>query len=650
MRTDCRCLLLLIACLFFAKMLTAQVTHRDLLSRFSIEDIRKSLLTKDQWKPFPQRAAEWRQQVPDSVREKIISQAEQYNNQPLPTIPATLELEYVRNGNRANYEKVSFSRRNQLFTLVLAELLEDKSRFTETILNDTWAICEETYWGVPAHLSVQKAGNGLPDVQDPIVELFGAETAAVLALTDYLAGDKLQKISPLIRPRIYYEVNRKILEPLEKQSSRYGYLGKGGRDISVNNWNPWIISNWMISLLLLEKDNNRRVNELHHALSLLDLYINGLGEDGATDEGPSYFFAAGIALFDALSVLESATNGQLTIYQEPLIRKLGSYIYRTHIDGNYFINVADANPTINADGLVLYRFGKAVQDTVMQSFGRWAYHHLDSHEGSEGFFRPRQLWDLLTIQACAAGDGHPAQLADVWLPSVQLMAARDKNGLFVATHGGHNAESHNHNDVGDFIVYANGDPVIIDVGRGTYMAVTFSKDRYTLWYNTSPYHNLPTINGVQQSAGREFEATALNYTADGATTALKMNIEKAYPSTAGLKSWRRTIALERNKHRVLVKDAFSLDAPSSNITQTFMTVCPVNIATPGKIILEHPHGKPVVVNYDAAAWKASVEKMACERPDEQGIITNWKHLPVQRILLTATRAVQKGEYNYSIQQ
>ena len=77
------------------------------------------------------------------------------------------------------------------------------------------------------------------------------------------------------------------------------------------------------------------------------------------------------------------------------------------------------------------------------------------------------------------------------------MAARSKDGsaegLYLAAQGGHNAESHNHNDVGNFIVYADGQPAIIDVGVETYTAKTFSSQRYEIWTMQSAYHNLPSI-------------------------------------------------------------------------------------------------------------------------------------------------------------
>src|SRR6185437_8395270 len=93
------------------------------------------------------------------------------------------------------------------------------------------------------------------------------------------------------------------------------------------------------------------------------------------------------------------------------------------------------------------------------------------------------------------------------LGEIQLMTVRGPNGLFLACHGGTNGESHNHNDVGDFIIYKGGRPVIIDVGSGTYTARTFSGHRYDLWFNTSAYHNLPTINGYQQGTGLAYAAT-----------------------------------------------------------------------------------------------------------------------------------------------
>ena len=75
------------------------------------------------------------------------------------------------------------------------------------------------------------------------------------------------------------------------------------------------------------------------------------------------------------------------------------------------------------------------------------------------------------------------------------MFAWRRGGLYVAAKGGHNGESHNHNDIGNFIVYADGEPEIIDVGNCVYTAKTFGAERYELMNTRSKNHNVPLIGG-----------------------------------------------------------------------------------------------------------------------------------------------------------
>ncbi|MES2005427.1 MAG: heparinase II/III family protein [Bacteroidota bacterium] len=628
---------------------SAQVIQRDLLSKFTLVAIKQNLIPQNQWKPFPQQAEEWAKQVPDSVRQAIIQQAVSYAAMPFTTIPATVTLEYIRTGNRANYEKLSFDKRNRLFTLVLAESMENKGRFTDMIVNGIWNICEETYWGVTAHIGNQKRGSGLPDVSDPTVDLFGAETAAVLALTDYFTGAKLDSISPLVRERIGIEVNRKILNSYENEVARYGFFGKGRKDVKVNNWDPWVVSNCLMAFLLLEKNEERRAKLVAHSMSLLDLYINGLGEDGATDEGPSYWFAAGLALFDGLTTIADVTKQKITVFDHPIIKQLGSYIYKTHIDDDYFVNVADATPKIKADGVGTYRFGKAVNDPEMMGFGAWAYHHIqDNTPRVESFFKPRQLYNLLATAACASAKQNESRQQTMYLPSVELMTARTHNNLFVASHGGNNAESHNHNDVGDFIIYADGAPVIVDAGKGTYMAITFSSKRYTLWYNTSPYHNVPFPNGVQQEANAAAKANNVVFTTKDGITNFGMDLDKAYPDKAGIRSWNRNITVDAPGNTIWVKDTYRFATANPQLTQTFMTVCNTDIDTPGKIVFTTEKNKQVQLTYDAAEWKITKERMALTEPHEQQMKSNWNNKPIWRLLLTNISHKQEGAFTYTV--
>ncbi|WP_353720495.1 heparinase II/III family protein [Dyadobacter sp. 676] len=631
----------------------AQPFDRNLMAKFGREEIAASLISKDQWRPFPKTTAEWERMVPPGTRQALIADAGRYLNKSFAALPAASILEYHRSGNRTAYEDVSFAKREQLFALILAESLERKGRFLPDIVNGIWSTCEESYWGIPAHLYLQRAGAGMPDVQDPSVDIFAVEASTLLGLADYFLAPQLDSISPLLRKRIYYEVDRRILTPMEKYSAGYWYMQKGTKAAPVNNWNPWVVSCWMTTLLLVEPDQQRRVRELHHAMLTLDNYLNWLGEDGAIDEGPSYWSGAIGRLFDALNVLESASGGKLQIYDEPLVQRAQSYIYKVHIAGNYFINTADASPTIDQDGLLLYRIGRSVGDDTMRKFGSWAYHHLNNGEKSpapKDFSKTRRLWNLLAIRECAAGQGEPPALADVWLPGIQLMASRTPGGLFVASHGGHNAESHNHNDVGDFVLYAGGEPVVIDVGFGTYTAKTFSKERYTLWYNSSAYHNLPVINGFAQKAGAQYEARQVVYRKPAQGASLEMDIAAAYPAEAGVISWKRSVTLDKPRNELVIHDRYSLEDAVKPLTQIFMTVSNVQTDQPGRVTFEIPNQKPVTMHYDPAFWQVNKERMPMNAPDEKRLADNWGHRTVWRILLTARIRGKSGDLRYIFKQ
>ena len=637
-------------CSFIASLLFfsawAQVTPRNILAqKYSLNQVKQSVVSDENYHPYPTTPAEWQAAVPDSMLRKIIKTAESYLGYEFPPVSATVSLDFVRSGDRERHRGVAYPKRDALFALVLAESIEDKGRFTEAILNGVWSICEESYWGVPAHIR----GTGLPDVQHPVVDLVSAETAALMGLTDYFVGEKLDEINPLIRKRIYYETNQRIFIPMLHYTDEYSWMSKTR---PVNNWNPWIVSNWISMTLTLEKDEARRAEMIHQAMLGLDLYLNGLGEDGGCDEGPGYWFAAGGSVYDCLELLGGATNGKVQIFDHPLIQKMGAYIYKVHIDGDYFVNFADADPTRIPEGLFLYRFGKALNDEKMVAMGRWAFGKYPSEElDLAGHRRPRRLENMLTLKKVGEPIGSYEKVRDAWFEDIQVMTARDDSGLFLATHGGHNAESHNHNDVGDFILYANGEPVIIDAGRGNYTARTFSDQRYELWFTQSNYHNLPIINGLGQNAGRSYGALEAKSTIDDQVAKLSMEIAAAYPvDEIGFISWKRSVALDRVKHRVVISDDYALKANLKSLQQAFITVADVDLGTLGEIKINTPKGQKFRIRYDPKKWSASSDFPSNEGMEYSSFKTKWDGRRVQRVLLTNKDLKTSNKFEYVIER
>ncbi|RDB05758.1 heparinase II/III domain-containing protein [Runella aurantiaca] len=620
----------------------AQVTQRNILgNKYALEVVKQSLIPQNQFKPYPKTVGEWKAALPDSVIVRTIKTGEALLDYKFEPISATLSLDFVRSGDRERHSKISFSKRNALIDLVLAESIEDKGRFTEAILNGVWSICEESFWGVPAHIS----GTGLPNVEDNIVDLFAAETASVLALTDYFVGDKLDKINKLIRKRIYHETNQRLFIPMLKNPDRYGWMSKKN---AVNNWNPWIMSNWMTAALLLEKDEARRAESLHGAMLGLDLYLNGLGEDGGCDEGPSYWFAAGACVFDCLELLDEATKNKVAIYNEPLIQKMASYVYKTHISNDYFVNFADADPKLKPDGIMLYRFGQKINDPQLKQFGKWAIEKYPTAISNNGFHRMRKIQNLLTFKNIEPAKNSYEPVRNAWFNDIQVLTTRADNGFYMATHGGHNAESHNHNDVGDFLLYANGEPVIIDAGRGNYTARTFSSKRYELWFTQSQYHNLPIINGLGQIAGRSYEATNVKSTVNDKESSLSMNIAPSYDKAAGIAAWNRTVKLNRAKNTVEINDDYALNQKPNSLQQVFMTVCDIDTATPGKVVFKTWKNQTVTLQYDPKLWSISTDLPSTDGMEYVSFKTKWDNHPVQRIILTNKPLAQKGKYGFTI--
>ncbi len=639
--------------IFIVNSLAGQTGKNLLSDAYSLERLREIILPAEDWHPFPSSSEHeaW-QKLPVRVRAAHIKQAEKHLGCEWETPKASVFLEYVRNGNRSRYQSVSFRRRANLAELVLGECIEGKGRFLDDIMNGVWAICEETYWGVPAHVGLQERGEGLPDVTEPTVDLFAAETSMLLAWTDYLVGESLDRISPLIRERIRHEVDRRILSVnLERED--FWWMGFGGR--VVNNWNPWICSNWLTAVLLLEREPECRAQSIHKIMRCLDNFLNPYPEDGGCDEGPGYWDRAGGSLFDCLELLHSVSQGQIDLFGEPLVKEIGRYICRVYIAYPYFINFADAAARINASASLIYRYGKSVQEKGMMGFGAFlaqkqglGENYMSGSFGSLG----RVLPALFHLEELLAAEPKENLERDFWLPELQVMGARSFEGsnrsFYVAAKGGHNGESHNHNDVGNFIVYVDGYPALIDVGVETYTAKTFSNRRYEIWTMQSASHNLPTINGIMQKEGREYRADRVQYRENDKKAVFSLDIAPAYPEEAGVKFWKRSITLNRGKG-VILQDEYELEKSMQSLQMSLISWREPVLEKEGLIRLEPLDGnaklKPVYIRYDKDSFVVGFEPITLE---DARLRSSWGG-KIYRILLMGKQKPLKDRFSISIE-
>lgn len=583
--------------------------------------------------------------VDEANRTELISLAVQQLSVPWEVLPATRFLDYVRDGDRSRYQALYFNRRQRGRVFCLAECIEGKGRFLDEVVNGLWLLCEESSWALPAHLSNQRGGPGLPDVTDPTLDLFAAETGAQLAWTYYLLGPVIDWVSPLIGSRIQMEIERRILDPFLTRED-YPWMGLGTQR-KLNNWSPWIVSNVLACAFLVEREESRRVQLTSRCLAILDRYLATQTSDGCCEEGPGYWNNSAGSAFDALELLYLATDGELNGFHGKLAA-MAAYIYKAQAADRWFMNFSDAPAKPDIDGPMCYRFGQRIGDADLVQFGAW-FAQRDKRLGAG---RMASMGRLIPALLRSGEMNHAVAslplLRNAWWPDLQVMAVRSTGGsdqgLYLAAKGGNNAESHNHNDIGSCIVFADGRPVLIDSGPGSYTRETFGANRYDIWTMQSAFHNLPSINGFMQSPGADFRATTVSFNSDVSRTTFVLDIANAYPPDAQVKKWIRQYKFLSAENRIGIEDEYVLSSADRPSQWHFLLPVRPHLQGSGRAILYRESEHPVVLAFDP---ELEAEIMAVDTSDPP-LQRVWGS-QIFRLTLTQPKLHLHGRFRLEIQ-
>lgn len=470
--------------------------------------------------------------ISNEIKAQTIKQAEKYIDFEFKSMLATDFLKFVREGNRGYYEDKALEKRNALASLVMGECVEHKGRFIDGIVNGIFSLCEESFWGVPAH----NDGKALPNVEEPIIDIFAAQTAQTVCLATYLLEDELNAVAPQIVPRVKFEIDNRMLKPFI-ESEDFWWMGYYRKDI--NNWNPWILSNLIFSFIIYN-----RVDCIEKALFVLDPFLNYYSDTGSTDEGMTYWNLGALSLFDFLEVLYLSTNGKINFFNEEKIINIFEFVLKMYIGKAQFVNFADCAPMPRLDIISVFRMGERINNSELKALARDLIDYETEKNFKEYTTLRRGVLDIFAFDNMMQVEKLDNGEMYYFLPDIQILTFK-KDNKFLAIKGGTNGENHNHNDVGSFIMYSNDEPVIIDMGAPFYDARSFSSRRYEIFANTSNYHNLPIVNGKAQKAG--LDAKAESFTVDGYNAS--MILDSCYDESV-----KREYAFENGK--LCIKDSF----------------------------------------------------------------------------------------------
>ena len=528
----------------------------------------------------PQRLA----QTPAARR--VLANTDQLlaNIEQIPPTTYTKYRQFVRNGDRKQYEMPYFAKRTQLAAAALRLFLGERA-YKDVVQDYLWDICEESNWVLPAH-------------EMRYVDLFSAETGFVLAETVALLGETLDAE---VRQRVRQEIEQRIFAPYLYHCRLEGWYNGG------NNWNGVCNSSIAATFLLLQPETMAQGVRL--ALDSLRVFLDtAFEQDGSSTEGVAYWHYGLINFVAFAEMLRARSQGRIDLLTSEQMRKIAGYPAKMHLSGSWFASFSDCDEQVQFHPGILARLAERTGEQSLLSLLA-----PPAEPGSDWrltmMLRNMLWWDGAQPDAAPIGDSHLPQGG-----TARFVAKRgDASAVVVAIKAGHNGENHNQNDVGSFIVHVDGENLLTDPGRGLYSRFYFGAQRYENIFANSYGHSVPRIltNGTPQlqAVGKEFRGELVEVgqqplgSTSGVIKAATVEMAGAYPVRDLLSAQRQvSIAAEgSDASTVWLRDAFRFAGDGHEVEEAFVTWLDVETNGASALIRGERHSLRLTIEEPASA-------------------------------------------------
>jgi hypothetical protein len=501
--------------------------------------------------PIGNRAA-WQARATQIEFARVIADAEALAASPAPAHAESLFLDYSTTGNRTRWEKAELPRRDGVGILTIAEAIENKGRFLVPLETLIASLCAEKTWVYSAH------DRGLKNFRGELVEidLGVARLSWSLATADAVLGDKL---SPTIRALLRENLERRILAPFRAAVS--GTKPEFWWMRAELNWNAVCLAGTVGTAQAIVSSPQERAWFIAAAEHYIRHFLAGFGPDGYCSEGLGYW-NYGFGNYAMLSeIIRRATGGKLDLLTDPAATLPSFFGARTEILAGIYPSISDADvsvqPSERLSALLSDRFGFPIKSRAPATPGLW-----------------RSDYDSLVLTPIpnpAPPIKTPNVLADLawrtWFPHGGVLISRPALSgtppFAVCLKGGHNNESHNHNDVGTFMVVSGKTMLICDPGKTVYTARNASSRRYENKVMSSYGHAVPLIAGKEQRAGEKTAAVVLVSRFTPEQDTLTLDLRAPYDVPAMQKLEREFIYRRGPQAALVVTDTVEFSTPST---------------------------------------------------------------------------------------
>ncbi len=434
---------------------------------------------------------------------------------------------FFTTGDRDIYQRAYFSRREALEVIVpLALIYPEEDKYINVLMDLVYAMCDEYTWCLPAH-------QGKLEVHDKTrIDLFASECAFYMAVVYTLLSERLD---PLINERIKYEINFRVIRPFLSVDNYSWWEG------GTSNWTSVCVGSVACCMMLMRPDlvTEEVIARFNRAM---ESYLRGFKDDGVCFEGCGYW-AYGFGYFlQYADMVRIFTEGRVDHFKNPKVKMVATFQQKMFLSGNSAVSFADSGRRLSYTTGISHRLKTEYPDDVL----------VYSPEYSTNFMNCGRLPIRLYSASWLVEDyyNNPAESAvdfENWFADSKWFVKRNAKYGFAAK-AGHNAELHNHNDVGSFIFAKDGGQLLCDLGSGKYTRQYFDgATRYSILECSSLGHSVPIVNGIAQGAGTNFTSTDAGFE----NGVLSMDIARAYP-VAEIKSLVRTFTV--SEEGVVLRD------------------------------------------------------------------------------------------------
>lgn len=475
---------------------------------------------------------------------ELAAEAERLRETPISSLSLQDFITVYQTGSRKEYEEAYFAHRRRMNLFALLSLIyPDNPAYFGALQDAIWAVLDEFTWALPAHVPPDTTIKGYKTW----IDLFAAETAFALAELLQLFDHRL---TPLLRERVEYEVRTRTIEP-------YSSGRANDWDARENNWAAVCAGSVGAAFLYLASDAEIAA-VLPRLRQTMNCYLKSFGEDGACVEGLNYWiYGFGYYTYFA-QLLFQYSNGAEDWFAAAKVKAIARFQQRIRLADNQTVSFSDCS------GVFAHRSG--LSHFLQKKYPNGVTAPDDS--SALGFDGDACYRFAHVIRDYAWRDASlPAQLRRADGVEYFEQAGwyiKKTDGYEFAAKAGHNAESHNHNDIAAFQLNMAGGGVITDPGRGEYTADYFGEQRYTRYFAPSALaHSVPVVNGKQQQPGASHCGTVLEATENK----LSIAFEKAYDEP-GLRSALRTFDFSADA--ILMTDRLCFDAAPASVTEHFV--------------------------------------------------------------------------------